>query len=150
MITNVQLIPTVEELLKKGHTVTLPLSGNSMRPFLVHNRDKALLVLPENLKKGDPVLAEISPARYVLHRIVRIEGDAITLRGDGNFGTEHCRRKDVVALAAGFYRKGRTTLDSIESPKWRIYSALWMRLLPFRRYLLKLHDILFHSRKPLD
>lgn len=149
-IDNAKLFPVIAQLLHEGHTVILPLRGNSMRPFLVHNRDKALLVLPDVLKVGDPVLAEVYPTRYVFHRIVAIDGDSITLRGDGNRDVEHCRRKDVVALAKGFYRKGRTTLDSVDSPKWRIYSVLWMRLLPVRRYLLKLHDMFFHSRKPLD
>ncbi len=147
---NAKLIPAVAELLKEGHTVTLPLRGNSMRPFLVHKRDKALLILPKAIKTGDPVLAEVSSKHYVLHRIVKIEGDTITLCGDGNCATESCHRDNVVALAVEFYRKGRTRPDSIYSLKWRVYSALWTRLFPLRRYLLKLHDVLFNSRRPLD
>ncbi|MCM1079500.1 MAG: S24/S26 family peptidase [Bacteroidales bacterium] len=149
-MNNAALIPAVAQLLQEGRTVIFPLRGNSMRPFLIHKRDKALLVLPEKVRIGDPVLAEVSPSHYVLHRVVGIDGDRITLRGDGNLATEQCRRENVVALAVGFYRKGRATLDGIESRKWRLYSMLWMQLLPLRRYLLKLHDILFHSQKPLN
>lgn len=135
-LANALLLPEVVRLLNEGHTVTLPLRGYSMRPFLEHERDKALLKKPSAINVGDAVLAEVAPKHYVLHRIVDISGDKVTLRGDGNIGTEHCRLSDVKATAIGFYRKGRTTLDSTDSRKWRIYSWWWTRLLPIRHYLL--------------
>ena len=134
--SNAELLPEIVKLINEGHTVTLRLKGFSMRPFLENNRDKALLTKPKDIKVGMPVLAQISPGTYVLHRIVDIKGDSITLLGDGNLNTESCSRKDVEALAIGFYRKGRNKLDSIYSAKWKLYSALWTRLLPIRRYLL--------------
>lgn len=135
-IANEVLLPEVVRMTDEGHTVTLPLRGYSMRPFLEDGRDKALLKKPAAIGVGDAVLAEIAPGRYVLHRIVAIEGDAVTLLGDGNLTTEHCRLSDVKATAIGFYRKGRTTLDSTSGRKWRLYSWLWTRLRPVRRYLL--------------
>lgn len=136
LMANDQLLPEVIRLLEEGHTVTLPLRGFSMRPFLEDGRDKALLKLPEAISVGDAVLAEIAPKRYVLHRIVDINGEHVTLRGDGNLGIEQCRLCDVRATAIGFYRKGRQTLDSTSALKWRVYSWWWTRLLPLRRYLL--------------
>lgn len=149
-IPNSVLMPEIARLLSEGHTVTIPLKGNSMRPFLCHMRDKALLVLPENVKVGDPVLAENTPGHYVLHRIVAINGQHVTLLGDGNLTTESCTLSDIIALAKAFYRKGSDTPDYITSPKWRIYSWCWMRLRPVRRYLLLLHHALFRSMKILD
>ena len=134
---NALLLPEVTRILQEGHTVTLPLRGRSMRPFLEDGRDKALLVKPNRpVMVGDPVLAEIRPGVYVLHRIVRIVDHQVTLRGDGNLGTEHCTTDDIRALAVGFYRKGRQRMDATDGLKWRIYSWCWMRLLPVRRYLL--------------
>ncbi len=133
---NAVLLPLVVEELEKGKTVTLNLRGYSMRPFLENDRDKALLTKAVNPKVGDPVLAEISPKHYVLHRIIAIDGDAVTLRGDGNLGEEHCRLSDVKAEVIGFYRKGREKLDRTDGKKWRIYSWFWTRLYPIRRYLL--------------
>jgi len=135
-MANALLLPEVIKLLQEGHTVTLPLRGNSMRPFLEDGRDKALLSIPKAIRVGDAVLAEITPGHYVLHRIVDISNGQVTLRGDGNFATEHCRIEDVKAIAKGFYRKGREKLDSTDGFKWRIYSWWWTRLLPLRRYLL--------------
>lgn len=135
-MANAVLLPEVVRLLEEGHTVTLPLRGYSMRPFLENGRDKALLRKPESINVGDAVLAEIAPKHFVLHRIVSIKADHVTLRGDGNLGVEHCRLGDVKATAIGFYRKGREQLDSTDGRKWRIYSWVWTRLLPLRRYLL--------------
>lgn len=133
---NAILLPEIVKMLNEGHTVTLRLKGFSMRPFLEDGRDKALLTKPTNPKVGDPVLAEIAPKHFVLHRIISIKGDDVTLRGDGNLGTENCKLKDVQGAVTGFYRKGRETLDRTDGRKWRVYSWLWTRLYPIRRYLL--------------
>lgn len=138
-VSNTALIPEVVRLINEGHTVTIPLRGQSMRPFLEDGRDKALLAASGVPRVGDPVLAEVMPGRYVLHRIVAVNGDDITLRGDGNIGTERCRATDILASVTGFYRKGRKTLDRTDGIKWRVYSWIWMHLLPVRRYLLAIY-----------
>ena len=135
-IANELLLPEVIRMTDEGRTVTLPLRGYSMRPFLEDGRDKALLSKPTTIHVGDAVLAEIAPRQYVLHRIIKINGDKVTLLGDGNLSTEHCLLSDVKATAIGFFRKGRETLDSTDGRKWRTYSWIWMRLRPVRRYLL--------------
>ena len=129
-------LPFVIEQLNEGHTATLPLRGRSMRPFLEDGRDKALLQLCDHPQVGDAVLAEISKGHFVLHRIIRIDGNQVTLRGDGNLNDEHCLLSDVRAKAVGFYRKDRKTLDRTDGRKWRLYSWWWTRLYPLRRYLL--------------
>lgn len=146
MMPNDVFLPQVVEILSEGHTVTLPLRGRSMRPFLEDGRDKALLeaLSPADARVGDAVLAEISKGHFVLHRIVAIDGDQVTLRGDGNLATESCRLQDVKARVKAFFRKGRTTPDSTSGLKWRIYSWWWTRLLPLRRYLL----FAFHPHIP--
>lgn len=133
------LVDEVTALLEEGHTVTLPLRGFSMRPFLEDQRDKALLSKPQPLNIGDVVLAKTRHNQYVLHRIVAIAGDNVKLRGDGNIACEHCLASDVKAKAIGFYRRGKTKMTSTDSHKWRIYSWTWERLYPIRRHLLFLY-----------
>jgi hypothetical protein len=135
---NADFLPfVVEELMSvPGKTVTLPLRGRSMRPFLEDGRDKALLVAAENPQVGDAVLAEISQGHFVLHRIIRIQGQQVTLRGDGNLNVEYCRLQDVKATAIAFYRKQRSKPDSTSGLKWRVYSFIWTHLFFLRRYLL--------------
>lgn len=146
-LANEVFIPEIVKMLHEGHTVTLRLRGYSMRPFLEDNRDKALLAMATNPQVGDAVLAEVAPRRYVLHRIISIEGQNVTLRGDGNTFEEHCQKSDVKATALGFYRKGRTQIDLTTGRKWKLYSYLWTRLYPLRRYLLFIHRHLLVGRQ---
>lgn len=146
MQTNVRTLPTAELMkpvlgyIKEGHNVILPLRGWSMRPFLEHERDRALLSKANCVNKGDIVLAEVAPDHFVLHRIVKIDGDRVTLLGDGNLKPEHCKVTDIRAKAIGFYRKGREQLDRPEQLKWRIYSSFWMHQpLLLRRCLLYIY-----------
>lgn len=122
-----------------------------MRPYLEDQRDKALLSsVPMYLNVGDVILAEISPKRYALHRIVSIDGDIITMYGDGNFAPEYIERKDVLAIALGFYRKGNTKLNSVEGKLYNIYWRMWVKLRPVRRYLLLLWKLYHYPTQTLQ
>lgn len=137
--SNDQLFPFAEQLLSEGHTFTLTLHGNSMRPFLEDGRDTGLLVPmnPDELKVGDVVLCEFLPRRYALHRVIAVRDHDFDMLGDGNLTPEyHCPKSRIIARAEGFYRKGRKQMDSVNGRKWRLYSFLWTRLRPLRRYLL--------------
>lgn len=141
---NADFIPEIIKLLNEGHTVTLQLRGYSMRPFLEDGRDKALLIKSKNPHLGAPVLAEVSPGHYVLHRIISMKGEDVVLRGDGNIGVERCKLSDIKGEAIGFYRKGRKSIDKTNGLKWCTYSFFWTILFPIRRYLLAVHRRLIH------
>lgn len=141
-LPNERLIPEIKRLIDEGHTATFRVRGFSMRPFLEDRRDKVLLspCSEEEICVGDVVLAEIAPGCYVLHRVMYRQDTRIILRGDGNVkGTERCLVTDVIGKATGFYRKGRTRLDSVSSWKWKLYSALWPAFPFVRRLLLAFH-----------
>ena len=128
----------IGELLQEGHTATLRVRGNSMRPFLEDRRDSIVLTSVTHIEVGDAVLAEIAPGKYVFHRIIAIDGDNVTLMGDGNVrGTEHCTKADVKANALAVVRKGKEY--STDGRRWMRYSKAWMRLTPVRRWLLAIH-----------
>ena len=120
-------------------SVTFVVRGYSMRPFLEDARDKVVLIPPRTPQKGDVVLAEISDRRYALHRVIKIENGIYTMRGDGNplWMTEQFTQDKIVGMAAGFIRKGKRV--NTDSRKWRLYSAIWNILKPFRRILLAIY-----------
>lgn len=150
-IPNELLLGLVRDMLRDGgkdmdtgeefrhHTATIWVKGYSMRPFLEHMRDKVVLAYPEKvLKVGDAVLAEISAGNYVLHRIIRREGEWLTLMGDGNVrGTERCRVQDVAGVVTHYVRPRRTI--SADDPKLVRRIRRWSSQLRFRRYLLLLY-----------
>lgn len=117
-------------------SVTFTVYGTSMHPFLGNGRDKVVLTPPVKPRPGQVVLAEVMPKRYALHRIIKIDGDTITMRGDGNplFMKEQFTTDKLVGTAEGFIRKGKYV--STSSKLWRFYSATWKLCTPARRLLL--------------
>ena len=120
-------------------SVTFVVRGYSMRPFLEDGRDKVILTPPREPKVGDVVLAEVREQTYALHRVIKIDNGTYTMRGDGNplRMTEQFTYGNIIGLADGFIRKGKTV--STGSRKWRWYSATWNALKPFRRILLAIY-----------
>lgn len=131
----------MQEVARRFHedgrkSVTFTVYGISMHPFLGNGRDKVVLAPPAEPRIGQVVLAEVQPQRYALHRIIRIDGTTITMRGDGNplAMTEQFTADKLVGTAEGFIRKGKYV--STDSKLWRYYSAIWQACNPVRRLLL--------------
>ncbi|MCQ2511008.1 MAG: S24/S26 family peptidase, partial [Lachnospiraceae bacterium] len=63
-------------LLKSGKAVSMVLSGNSMVPFLVNQRDLIYIEpLPSELKVGDMCFFQRDDGRFIMHRICRVTKD---------------------------------------------------------------------------
>lgn len=150
-IANNILIPEIERLLKDGKEVRFTPSGVSMRPFIEGDRDSVILtsltrsprigdILLVRLESNSPmsnVQCQMSPT-FVLHRLVRIEGDTLVLQGDGNLvGEERCGVSDIIGI-----------VKRIESPSGRrkplVRGRFWYAVRRWRPFLLKVyrHSIL--------
>lgn len=139
MITDKGIIEEVVKLVGEGISVTLPVNGVSMLPFIVGGRDSVILRRPVKVKPGEIVLAWVEGNRFVVHRIIRIDGDQVLLMGDGNIAcVEHCSVSDIKAVATHVV-KGNGEKYFLYGRKQRLYAALWRRLSPVRRYLLAIY-----------
>jgi SOS-response transcriptional repressors (RecA-mediated autopeptidases) len=137
-VPNKVLLLEVTRLLDEGQIVILRVKGNSMLPFIIGDRDSVVLQKARLLQPGDIVLAHLEDGRYVLHRVIRCNGDDIILMGDGNLqGAERCKRIDIVGQAIKIIRNGRYVDCSARSE--RRNAELWKRLLSLRRYLLAVY-----------
>ena len=138
-MTDNEIIEEVIRLVREGVSVTLLVNGNSMLPFIIGGKESVILQKPEQLIVGDVVLAWADGYRYVVHRIICIEGDRVTLMGDGNLiGTEHCTLNDIKAVATHVV-DARVRIHYIYN-RWRKSAAkMWFRLRPMRRYLLAIY-----------
>ena len=133
------IIEEAIRLVDDGVSVTLPVDGRSMQPFIIGGRESVILKKPDDLKVGNVVLAWADGYRYVVHRIIRIDGNDVVLMGDGNLvGTERCQLSDIKAVATHVVDvKGR--MRDLYS-KWRCKAAkAWWYLRPIRRYLLAIY-----------
>ena len=139
MITDEQIIEEAIRLVEDDVSVTLPVNGNSMLPFIIGGKESVILQKPEQLKVGDVVLAWADGYRYVVHRIIRIEGNHVILMGDGNLlGTENCTLNDIKAIATHIVDNKERTHYLYN--RWRKSAAkMWFWLRPMRRYLLAIY-----------
>lgn len=132
VLPNEVLIGEVAELLNAGREVVMTPKGNSMLPFIRGDVDNVRLRKPESLHVGDIALARFG-GRYVMHRIIALDGDTVTLMGDGNLqGTESGPRSEVIGVVLEII----TPSNRHRRPS---KGRLWRRLLPVRRYLLKFY-----------
>lgn len=133
------IIKEAIRLVNEGVSVTLPVKGRSMLPFIIDGKDSVILQKPDGAKVGDVVLAWVNGCRYVVHRIIRIEGNQVTLMGDGNIaGTEWCDMIDVKARATHVVdARGRVHDLYNRSRRWG--AKIWFWLCPVRRYLLAIY-----------
>ena len=130
VIPNEILLGEVTSLLAEDQEVVLLTQGGSMMPFLRSERDSVALRKLDKVEVGDIVLAHLGGGRYVLHRIIAIDGDNVTLMGDGNIkGTESCLKSDISGTVVRILKaSGKEYVPG--KGRW------WRALKPFRRYIL--------------
>lgn len=139
----------ISRLISEGKTISISAKGYSMNPFIVHMKDQITLGswTDDQIKKGAVVLVKDVRGCYIIHRIIKREGNVLTLMGDGNIGIiETAYVEDIIALMHAVIKKGRTY--SVNSLSWRLYSWFWKLLTPVRRYPLAVWRRL-HPQQPL-
>ena len=132
VVANEVLLEDAAALMNEGREVTLKPLGCSMLPFIRGGRDSVRLKKLPDVAVGDMLLVRLEGPRYVLHRLIAIDGDRLTLMGDGNLaGTETCTKADVLGTVVAIERGKRVVKPG--NGLW------WRRLKPFRRYILGIY-----------
>lgn len=130
-------------MVEDGVSVTFPVNGRSMLPFIIGGRESVVLEQFSSLAVGDIVLAFVNGNHYVIHRIEKINGDKVKVMGDGNlvYG-EHCRMEDVKAKVT-YVIDSKGDRHSVDST-WRKKAArLWVKLRPIRKWLLRFYKLYY-------
>lgn len=138
-VNNLLLFNQIAEKVASGSSVRFKVKGNSMNPLLVHDRDEVIVspFIDGDLVCGVLVLGKDSKERVLLHRIIKRDGNVLTLMGDGNWALkEEVSVFDVAGIVKTVVRKGKVWNTC--SFSMRVYVAVWMAMLPVRRYLLLL------------
>lgn len=138
------MMEEIRTLINEGKTVNITVKGNSMNPFMVHLRDQMTLGpwKEEDLRKGTVALVRDTRGNHLIHRIIKVDGNTVTLLGDGNVvQTETATKDNVIGIMYSITRKGR--IYTPRTLSWKIYSAIWMALQPVRRWPLGLWRRIF-------
>lgn len=129
-------------LLAETAAVPLVISGSSMTPFLAPGRDTVYLsAISEPLRRGDMVLYRRDNGRYVLHRILRVNGDSYTMVGDAQSVPEPgIRREQILAIVTAVRRKEKLLKKG--SFWWVFFERVWIHMLPLRPLIRGACDII--------
>ena len=132
-------VSMLRDLVNEGKECRLLISGSSMAPFLVHERDSILFSKPDReLRRGDMVFYQRDTGQYVMHRILKVKPERLYIIGDAQTEVEGpVRPEQVFALVTKVNRKGKWIGPG--NFWWWFFSTVWLRLFPIRRLILKLY-----------
>ncbi len=128
--------PRIEAMLARGETVTLQVTGDSMRPTLKPHRDAAVLAhvgAEDAIGCGDILFFRSAHAAggYSLHRAVRVTQDSLEMNGDAQGWTEWIARGAVVGRAIAIERGG--DLIDLSDPAQKKFFRWWRHTRRFRK-----------------
>ena len=123
-IANRELFAIVRDTLLEGSTVRIAVNGQSMLPFFRSGSTITLRPIKEgDIRKYNVVMADAGHA-FVVHRIIEVSNEHITLLGDGNiYGTERITRDKIYGV-----------VDC--SALHLFFAKIWLWLRPVRRFPL--------------
>lgn len=123
-IANRELFAIVRDTLLEGKTVRVSVKGESMLPFFRSGSTITLRPIKESdIRKYNVVMADAGHA-FVVHRIIEVNDNMVTLLGDGNhIGTERVTRDKIYGI-----------VDC--SASHIFFAKIWLWLRPMRRFPL--------------
>lgn len=123
-ISNREIFSIARDTLLEGSTVRITVNGESMLPFFRSGSTITLRpVREEDIRKYNVVMADAGHA-FVVHRIIAIDNENVTLLGDGNiYGTERVTRDKIYGA-----------VDC--SPLHLFFAKIWLWMRPVRRFPL--------------
>lgn len=125
-----ELMPLIGAALERGQRVRMTATGSSMLP-MIHDGDllelEHMLSLPS---LGDVVLARCAGERYILHRVVKIEGKYFFLCGDAQEHSEGPFVRDNVLGRVIRITRGQRTL-ALDRGIYHFVGWMWARCTPY-------------------
>ena len=115
-----ELYPIIEEVISSGGEFRLYPRGISMLPLLRQGSDSVVLVSLDTVAKNDMILYRRNDGQFVLHRVIKIEGDEYVMCGDNQTFLEYgIKRENLLAKVNAIYRdEDRIPLDNEEYLKY--------------------------------
>ena len=142
-------MPVLRDILSQGKEVSLTITGNSMSPFLIHERDEILISPPDGKwKKGDMAFFVRDNGQYVMHRICKVDknGDCYFVGDAQQLIEGPIKPCQIFGKITKVKRKDKW-IDEHDF-WWQFFEKVWIRLIPFRGLLREIYVILWRlSRK---
>ena len=131
-----EYVSMLRELTESGKEVSMLIAGNSMSPFLIHERDSICFKKPDRtLRRGDMVFYQRTSGQYVMHRIYKVSAEGYYIVGDAQQDIEGpVKREQIFALITRVRRKGKWIAPG--DFWWEFFEHVWIRMVPVRRLII--------------
>ncbi|CDR31371.1 signal peptidase I [Acholeplasma oculi] len=130
-LKNDAFMALIIEHLNLGQEVSFIVKGTSMMPFFKNMRTEVIVKKFSSYKKNDVVLFTFE-GKELLHRIIKIDQDQVTLRGDGSYQKEVILMHEIHGKVIRFKTRGKKIWA------YGFKHRLWNILYFMRPVLLKL------------
>lgn len=128
---------TIKEILDTVGTYTGLTMGSSMQPLIHQQKDNIIVVKnKDRLKKYDVPVYLMPNGKYVMHRVIEVYDDHYIIVGDNLLKREYVTDDMICGVLVGFYKNGKHYVDCQKSLAYKIYSKIWVALLPIRPAIL--------------
>lgn len=132
-----EYVGALRDLALQGEEVSMLISGNSMAPFLIHQRDTIFFTRPDSaLRRGDMVFFQRSSGQYVMHRIWKVKPDGIYVVGDAQMVIEGPLQKEQIFARVTRVRRKDKMMTKGDF-WWEFFEKVWIRMVPLRPLAMK-------------
>ena len=122
-----EMVGLINEVISDGGEFRLYPKGTSMLPLIIQGKDSVILVKPSLLSIGDIVLYKRKSGQYVLHRIIKINGDDLVLCGDNQTELEYgITGSDVIAKVSAICKDEKVISGNCCNKKLYL-KRLWLK-----------------------
>ena len=138
-------VKILEDLTQEDKTVGVPVSGNSMSPFLISQRDYVIFQKPNRpLQKGDIVFFRRDSGEYILHRVSKIRENQYYILGDAQTKVEGPIREDQIFGLVTKVRRKEKWIDASDF-WWQFFEKVWIRIIPMRTLIMSFYKQLYKN-----
>ncbi len=132
-------VSVLRELTQQGQEVCLLISGNSMCPFLIHERDSIRFKKPDRaLRRGDMVFYQRPNGRFIMHRIYKVVEQGYFIVGDAQTALEGpVPEEQIFGLITQVHRKGKWIGPG--NFWWEFFEHIWIRMVRLRLPVLAVY-----------
>ena len=123
-MSNRELFSIARDMLLEGKSVRVAVGGQSMLPFFQSGSTIELRPIESgDIRKYNVVMADAGNS-FVVHRIVAVDGESVTLLGDGNIRTPEKVTRDKIY--------GIVDCSALHL----FFAKIWVKMQPLRRFPL--------------
>ncbi len=134
---------SIKQILDEHGKYTGLTTGVSMQPMIHQGKDNIIVVKPTGRMKKYDIPVYLTPeGNYIMHRVIEVHDDHYIIVGDNCLKREYVTDDMICGQLVGYYHKGKRYIDLKTNKAYKLYSRVWVALMPLRPAYMKTKHIL--------